>query len=282
MPTKVNLPDGRVVNFPDGMGQADIEKALSDIHGGPQEAAAPAVAPDSDAGAATALTSAARVAGGPMIRGVARMAANSPRVVQQVVRAGSKAVTGGVGELVAGTPGALIGGLMEGVIPTQSGIRETAGRLAGEAPAVAKAGGRAQGIVEYGRSMGMNLKPSNIVPSPANPALDAYANSQGAKILRLYGPNGEQVVGPGTISSVAEKAPGIISKAVRATGSVLPWLQGGAAIGDLDAVVEPKRQDIGFFGVGPSVDVPGAKPPLLNALAEKVRAAILARLQRQP
>lgn len=33
MPIKVNLPDGRVVNFPDGMSQADIEKAITEVSG---------------------------------------------------------------------------------------------------------------------------------------------------------------------------------------------------------------------------------------------------------
>jgi hypothetical protein len=49
MPTKVNLPDGRVVNFPDGMAPGDIEKALGEIHGGGSQ---PTDAPAKDGRAA--------------------------------------------------------------------------------------------------------------------------------------------------------------------------------------------------------------------------------------
>ncbi len=34
MPVKVTLPDGRVVNFPDGMSPADIERAAGELHSG--------------------------------------------------------------------------------------------------------------------------------------------------------------------------------------------------------------------------------------------------------
>lgn len=50
---------------------------------------------------------------------------------------------------------------------------------------------------------------------------------------------------------------------------------------DLAQVAEPNRRDIGFLGMGHSVDVPGAEPPVLNALAAKLRDAILRRLGAQ-
>lgn len=45
MPTKVHLPDGRIVNFPDGMAPAEIQAAMQRLSGPPQPAEAPAQAP---------------------------------------------------------------------------------------------------------------------------------------------------------------------------------------------------------------------------------------------
>lgn len=51
-------------------------------------------------------------------------------------------------------------------------------------------------------------------------------------------------------------------------------LAGPQGLGDLAQMAEPERQDIGFLGMGKSVDVPGAHPPLLNAAYGKARDAI--------
>lgn len=46
MPIKVNLPDGRIVNFPDGMPQGDIEKAIGDLNATATPMAAHSAAPE--------------------------------------------------------------------------------------------------------------------------------------------------------------------------------------------------------------------------------------------
>jgi hypothetical protein len=67
-----------------------------------------------------------------------------------------------------------------------------------------------------------------------------------------------------------------------ALDAAAPYAQGLSTIGgaqgvnDLAQMAEPNRKDIGFLGLAPSVNVPGAKPPLINALYE----ALLERLQR--
>jgi hypothetical protein len=43
-------------------------------------------------------------------------------------------------------------------------------------------------------------------------------------------------------------------------------LGGAQGVNDLAQMAEPNRKDIGFLGVGPSVNVPGAHPPVVNAL----------------
>ncbi len=43
-------------------------------------------------------------------------------------------------------------------------------------------------------------------------------------------------------------------------------LGGAQGVNDLAQMAEPDRKDIGFLGVGPSVSVPGAHPPVVNAL----------------
>lgn len=49
-------------------------------------------------------------------------------------------------------------------------------------------------------------------------------------------------------------------------------LAGASGVGDLAQMAEPNRKDIGFLGIGPSVDVPGAQPPVLNDLIARIRA----------
>lgn len=233
---------------------------------------------DTAAGAPLAATSVLRTAGPGILQTAGRFAADHPRAVQKGIDAGSRVVTGALGAELGGVPGAVVGASLHGLTPTQAAIRETAGRLAGESPTVAKTAGRAQGIIEYGRSMGINLKPGDLVPTGETPALDAFAESQGARIPRLYGPDNKLISGPGTLATTAEDAPGLVSRTVGKAASALPWLQGAAAIGDLNRVVEPNRRDIGFMGIGPSVDVPGAQPPLLNDLASKIKSAFLSKL----
>jgi hypothetical protein len=42
-------------------------------------------------------------------------------------------------------------------------------------------------------------------------------------------------------------------------------------------MAEPNRRDIGFLGLGSSVDVPGAEPPVLNELYRRLMAKIRGR-----
>lgn len=46
----------------------------------------------------------------------------------------------------------------------------------------------------------------------------------------------------------------------------LSTLGGAQGVNDLAQMAEPNRKDIGFLGMGPSVDVPSAEPPWLNAV----------------
>jgi hypothetical protein len=157
-----------------------------------------------------------------LVQSAAGVAAEHPRAVQQAARAGGKVLGGIAGTVVGSTPGAIVGTLAgDAVVPTQAGIRETMGRLAGEAPDVAQAAGRAQAVINYGRQQGIKLGTGDLIPSTASPSLDAYAQSAGQKVLRLFGPNGEQVVGPG-MRAAAEAAPSVLRKTLTGSLRLLP------------------------------------------------------------
>jgi hypothetical protein len=69
---------------------------------------------------------------------------------------------------------------------------------------------------------------------------------------------------------------GIASPVAKGLDAVSPYAQGlstlggAGGVGDLAQMAEPNRKDIGTLGIGPSVDVPGAHPPVLNALYRKI------------
>lgn len=54
----------------------------------------------------------------------------------------------------------------------------------------------------------------------------------------------------------------------------LSTLSGAQGIGDLAQMVDPTRQDIGFLGIGHTVNVPGAHPALINMLLGKISEAV--------
>lgn len=63
-----------------------------------------------------------------------------------------------------------------------------------------------------------------------------------------------------------------VAKGLEAIAPVASALSGAAGVGDLAQMAEPNRKDIGFLGLGPSVNVPGAEPPLINGLLARLRA----------
>ena len=65
-----------------------------------------------------------------------------------------------------------------------------------------------------------------------------------------------------------------IAKGLSAAAPYATVLSGAQGVGDLAQMAEPDRKDIGVLGVGRSVDVPGAHPPVLNALLARLRAAL--------
>jgi hypothetical protein len=157
-----------------------------------------------------------------LVQGAARIAADNPRLTQKIIRGTTKAAAGGLGGLIAGEPGAVVGALAADLTPTQAGIRTAAGRLAGETPAVAQAAGRAQAVINYAEPLGHKLAPTDLIASTESPALDAYAKSMGQKVLRLYGPNGEQVLGPGIAAAAERAVPSTLRTAVSGAVRVLP------------------------------------------------------------
>lgn len=65
-----------------------------------------------------------------------------------------------------------------------------------------------------------------------------------------------------------------ISGALQAIAPAASALSGAAGVGDLAQMAEPTRKDIGFLGIGKSVDVPGAEPPWLNAVLGRLRGRL--------
>lgn len=73
---------------------------------------------------------------------------------------------------------------------------------------------------------------------------------------------------------MAQDAAMPIAKGLGTVAQAASTLSGAQGVNDLAQMVEPGRRDIGFLGVGPSVDVPGAHPPVLNALLARIRASL--------
>ena len=70
--------------------------------------------------------------------------------------------------------------------------------------------------------------------------------------------------------SVAKPVGSLLGK-MAPYAQTLSTLAGPQSVLDLAQMAEPTRQDIGFLGMGKSVDVPGAKPPVINALIAAIR-----------
>lgn len=85
---------------------------------------------------------------------------------------------------------------------------------------------------------------------------------------------------------LGQGAQGVAAPVGRIMAKAAPYAQalstlGGAqGVGDLAQMAEPNRKDIGFLGVGPSVDVPGAEPPLLNAAYDRMKGWLRGKLSR--
>lgn len=69
-----------------------------------------------------------------------------------------------------------------------------------------------------------------------------------------------------------QKAALPVAKGLEAIAPAASALSGASGVGDLAQMAEPNRKDIGFLGLGPSVNVPGAEPPLINGLLARLRA----------
>lgn len=93
----------------------------------------------------------------------------------------------------------------------------------------------------------------------ANPAQVLAASNEGWAAGK-----GGYFLGKG-MQSVAAPVGKLLGKAAPYAQS-LSTLGGASGVGDLAQMAEPQRKDIGFLGVGPSQNVPGAEPPWLNAV----------------
>lgn len=285
---EVELADGRTfeVEADTPPSEADV---LAAIGSQTAEPSAPAGPQEQGTTGAPETITGVRHGAPATIRTTGRFVANHPSGVQKTIGAGMTALSGtigaGLGSMVGGPTGAVVGALaggsVRGLTPTQQTIREMSGRMAGEAPHVAKEAGRAVGIQEYIKNTsGLKVKPSDILERPHGlPAAESYAKSQGRDILKILGPDGNVAVGPTTPSTPAKPRVGgrLLTKAARGAGAVgrgLAAVSGPMGITDLAQTIEPTRQDIGVMGIGKSVNVPGMHPTAL----EQLRQAILQRL----
>lgn len=271
MPTyEVELSDGRTfhVDADAQPSEQDVMAALGTQASGPE--------PQGSGGASATIAAGRAVPA--VAQGVARFAANHPAATQKVIGAGISTAAGAGGAAVGGIPGAVVGASIRGVTPAQTTIRQTAGRWAGETPAVAENAARALGIQNYAKeTTGLRLAPSDIInkPNAAN-AIEHYANSMEKGILRLYGPSGEVVSGPSAVSRIPMKPqPGIAARGMSAIGKVLSPLQGMTAMTDLAQTAEPLRRDIGVMGIG------AAQPQPTMAEALKANATNQQRAEAQ-
>jgi hypothetical protein len=260
-----------------------------------QQAAPPEQEPQGSGGASMTLGAmrAAPAAG----RGVARFAANHPAGVQKAISVGmtglGSSLGAGIGSVfspLGAVPGALAGAAAKGLTPTQANIREWAGRGMGEAPDVAKAAGRAQGIQEYIKNTsGIKVDPAHILERAKGlPAGEAYTKSQGRELLKILGPDERVVLGPtaeaapkapGAAARLATQGGGAIRTGLRTAGKALSAVSGPMAMTDFAQTVEPNRTDIGVMGIGAQQPTPhGAE---LDQLNQRNIAAMQQRLQQQ-
>lgn len=232
------------------------------------------------AGGATAAVTGLRAAPS-IVRAAGRLVASHPAAAQKAIGAGISTAAGGAGAAIGGVPGAVVGASIRGVTPAQTTIRQMAGRVAGESPAVAGEAAKALGIQNYAKELtGTKLTPADIIPKPnAANAVEHYANSMEKGILRLYGPHGEVVSGPSAVSRLPTKpVAGRLMKVASKAGKVLGPLSAATGVTDFAQAVEPNRHDIGVMGIGLDGERPEAEreahPALLNDLAQRLLALI--------
>ena len=82
------------------------------------------------------------------------------------------------------------------------------------------------------------------------------------------------------LANAAQRMAAPVATAVQTAApyaQALNTLSGAEGLGGLAQMAEPTRQDIGFLGIGPSVDVPGASPAILNRLASYLRGQLIHR-----
>ena len=300
---EVELEDGRTfeVEADAPPSEADVLAAMPDMARPP--ATMDTSAPTGDSLPAASTTVGALRAAPAMGRSMARFAASHPAATQKAIGAGISTTAGGIGAAVGGVPGAVVGASIRGVTPAQSVIRETAGRMAGETPEVARTAGRAVAVSNYGKEMGLALKPEQLI-STGNPAraFDAYADANGLKAPRVLDQFGKVVYGPEV--AVARKAPSaagrLLTGAVKGAGMagrVLSAVSGPIGMTDFAQTVDPTRRDIGVMGIGSAQPTPsGDELAQINARNvqgmtdrvaqqdaqwQQLRAAILSRLGLQ-
>ncbi len=164
---------------------------------------------------------------------------------------------------VSGTGGAVLSAIGSGLPAAANAVEDFA-----TSPTAAQAGGAlARGLTtagEIGRGI-FTGSPADILAAPRV----GWAAGKGGYWLTK---GAQSIARPiaGTLQMVAPYGP-----AVSAVG-------GAANVGQLAQMAEPNRRDIGFLGAGPSVNVPGAEPPVLNSLAAKLRDAIMRRISPTP
>lgn len=274
MPQRIEY-NGEVHEFPDDFTDADISAALQEID-------ATATTPPAEMQSSGVPTMVAGIVQSvpKAVQGAARFAANHAAATQKTIGAGITAAASGVGGAIGGIPGAVGGGMIRGVTPSQAVIREVAGRMAGETPHVAGNAARSIMTQNYGKELGLRLKPSDLITRPVvPPALDSFAESMGQKIHRLYGPAGEIISGPDALVEMSKpKPPSPLVRAASTANKVLSPLTAATAVTDFAQTVEPTRRDIGVAGIGASV--PDLPPDEVDRLNARNIAAMEQRLQQ--
>jgi hypothetical protein len=268
-----------IASAPPNLSEAEFDRLVD-----AQIGTAPFEPTEQGSGGASLAVGAVRAASAAPAK-LARFAANHPSATQKVLGAGFTGAAATAGGAVGGVPGAIAGGMIRGVTPSQVDIRRVAGRMAGEAPHVAEDAARGLGIQNYAKEVtGMKVQPTDIIkhPNAAN-ALEHYANSQERGILRLYGPDGQVVSGPEARSRPSMKAgQNRVGKAVSAGGRLLGGLSAATGITDFAQTVEPTRRDIGVMGIGaPQPDPEGAELAALDARNKQAMADRQAQQQAQ-
>lgn len=266
---EVELSDGRVfeVESDQAPSEQDVMAALPTL-GSTQPTSGMGRDPElQGSGGASATVGAAR--GIPAAgRSVARFAANHPAATQKTLGALFSTGAGAAGAAVGGVPGAVVGASIRGVTPTQAGIRTAAGQMAGEAPEVARTAGRAVAVSNYGKEMGLKVKPTGLISTgEASRAFDNYADAQGLKAPRVLDQYGKVVYGPEAVPQpkAPSKAGRLMTGGAKGIGKALAAVSGPMGMTDFAQTVEPERRDIGVMGIGASQPTPqGAELDQLN------------------